>query len=311
MEVQQSMINFAKYRNIFIIISSVTVAISLICLITWGLQPSIDFTGGSVVELQGSDINQADGQTVLSDDDRNTIETVFNSQGLSIRSFLMTSEDSVEIRTSEFSQETLDSVTSLLQETFEDLEVINFETVGPSVGQEQLQDTFTAVVLTVIVLLIYIAWRFNNRRFGVTAIAALIHDVLVILGVFAILGKFFGVEVDIMFVTATLTALTFSVHDTIVLYDRVREVRRRNPKEDLETVVNLAINQILVRSLSTSLSLIFVLIALILLGGESIRWFVVALLVGTISGAYSSPFTAAPLLMMWNEKRPQGSNKKS
>jgi preprotein translocase subunit SecF len=137
--------------------------------------------------------------------------------------------------------------------------------------------------------------------YGVTAIVALFHDLLVILGAFVFLGLWFGVEVDIMFVTAALTALAFSVYDTIVIYDRVREGLRRNPNTDFKEVVNLAINGTLVRSLSTSLSILFVLVSMAVLGGKVIFWFVIALIIGTISGSYSSPFLAAPLLTVWHD----------
>jgi len=181
------------------------------------------------------------------------------------------------------------------------------ETIGPAISSHLRTRAVKAVIIVMVVIILYVAYAFrrvskpvSSWKYGMTAIIALIHDVLVILGTFALLGNLLNVEVDVMFVTATLTALAFSVHDTIVLFDRVREVKRRQPKDDFETVMNTAINSTLVRSLSTSLSIAFVLIALLVLGGTVIRWFVVALLVGTISGAYSSPFTAAPLTVFWH-----------
>ena len=155
--------------------------------------------------------------------------------------------------------------------------------------------------------MIYIAWRFGSRRHGISAVFALFHDVLFILGMFAVFGRFLNVEVDIMFVTATLTAVAFSVHDTIIIFDRIREVRRQEPNMDFHEVVNRAFTSTVVRSLNTSISLILVLASLVLLGGDTIRWFVIALLIGTFVGAYSSPFVATTLLTVWTDRT--GENK--
>jgi preprotein translocase subunit SecF len=155
---------------------------------------------------------------------------------------------------------------------------------------------------------LYIAFAFrevpkpaNSWRFGICAIIALLHDVLVVVGVFSILGHFFNVEVDSLFVTALLTVIGFSVHDTIVVFDRIRENLKKNLTHSFEETVNNSILQTLGRSLNTSLTVILVLLALLLFGGESTKWFIVALLVGVVSGTYSSIFNAAPLLVLWNE----------
>ncbi|MGB9613597.1 MAG: protein translocase subunit SecF, partial [Candidatus Margulisiibacteriota bacterium] len=150
-------------------------------------------------------------------------------------------------------------------------------------------------------ILLYVAWRFKDKKFGICAILAMFHDSLVLLGSFSLLGHFFGVEVDTLFVTAMLTILSFSVHDTVVVYDRIRESQKNLPHLPFEQLVNKAVTETLVRSLNNSLTIIFMLVALFLLGGETIRWFVAALLIGTISGTYSSPFTAAPLLVIWEQ----------
>jgi preprotein translocase subunit SecF len=159
-----------------------------------------------------------------------------------------------------------------------------------------------------LLIVLYITWTFrkipkpaSSIRFGICAIIALVHDVLVLLGVFSIFGHFFNVEVDSLFVTAILTVIGFSVHDTIVVFDRIRENLKRVGSENFEEVVNDSILQTLDRSLNTSLTVVLVLSALLLFGGESIRWFVVALLIGVISGTYSSIFNAAPLLVVWQE----------
>ena len=180
-----------------------------------------------------------------------------------------------------------------------------FETLGPVLGQELLTKTVIGVILASLLIAVYIIYQFKDRLFGICALLATAHDSLVILGTFSLLGKFLGVEVDTLFVTAVLTVLSFSVHDTIVVYDRIREKIRLSGAKfeslsvaDLERVVDGATSETMVRSLNNSLTVIFMLTALSILGGESVRWFAVALLVGTISGSYSSPFVAGPLLIV-------------
>lgn len=185
---------------------------------------------------------------------------------------------------------------------------VSFETVGPTVGSETTINAIKAVVLSSVLIVLFIAWSFrkvpkpaSSIRFGICAIVALLHDVLILLGVFSLLGHFFNVEIDSLFVTAILTVIGFSVHDTIVVFDRIRENLRRMPGISFAKVVNESIIQTLGRSLNTSLTVILVLLTLLLFGGESTKWFIVALLVGVISGTYSSIFNAAPLLVLWDE----------
>ncbi len=191
---------------------------------------------------------------------------------------------------------------------FKDVKELRFETVGPTIGKETTNNAFKAVLIASISIIVFIAWAFrkipkpySSLKFGICAVVALIHDILVVVGIFSLLGHFYKVEVDSLFITALLTIMGFSVHDTIVVFDRIRENLRKMAGEDFEMVVNESIIQTLARSLSTSLTVIFTLIALLLFGGESIRWFVVALLVGVTSGTYSSIFNAAPLLVVWED----------
>jgi len=192
---------------------------------------------------------------------------------------------------------------------FGNFEVRSEENVGPIIGEELKQKALIALLISCIMIVLYITYSFRNIpkptssfRFGIAAIAALIHDVLVVVGIFAILGHFFNVEIDVLFVTALLTIIGFSVHDTIVVFDRIRENLPKNLSKKFEAVADISITQTLARSLNTSLTVVFVLIALLLFGGESIRWFVVALLIGIISGTYSSIFNATALLTFWEEK---------
>ena len=190
------------------------------------------------------------------------------------------------------------------------VEELRFETVGPVIGQESTRNAFKAVIAASIAIIIYIAASFRQIpkpyspwKFGVAAVLALIHDVLVVIGIFSLLGHFFHVEIDSLFITALLTVMGFSVHDSIVVFDRIRENLRKMSGEPFDRIVNASLVQTLARSLSTSLTVIFTLFALLLFSGESNRWFIVALLVGITSGTYSSIFNASPLLVIWEERK--------
>ena len=175
-------------------------------------------------------------------------------------------------------------------------------TVGPVISEELTQQAALLVLLGSIGILIWMTLRFNDFRFGATALVALVHDVLVVIGTFAILGTFFHVQIDALFVTAVLTVIGFSVHDTIVVYDRVRENRARHVGEPFDRIVNHSILQTFGRSINTSLTVVLTLSALLLFGGSATYYFVLALLIGIVSGTYSSIFNAAPLLVVWHNR---------
>ena len=198
----------------------------------------------------------------------------------------------------------LDSVKNIaleakLKQAFEGVEEVRFETIGPILGRELIQKTLFGLGLAILFILFYLAYRFKDKVFGICAVLAMLHDSLIILGTFSVLGVWLGVEVDALFVTAVLTILSFSVHDTIVLYDRIREDRRLYPQADILDLANRAISETMTRSINNSLTIIFMLLALFILGGSTTRWFIFALLIGTISGTYSSPFMAVPLLVLF------------
>ena len=173
--------------------------------------------------------------------------------------------------------------------------------VGPIVSADTIQQAVLLILLGSVGILLWITVRFRDVRMGATALAALLHDVLVVVGTFAILGTFFGTQIDALFVTAMLTVIGFSVHDTIVVYDRIRENRSRHAGEPFAAIVNHSLLQTLGRSITTSLTVVITLSALLLFGGEAIRVFVLALLIGIVSGTYSSIFNASPLLVVWHE----------
>ncbi len=173
-------------------------------------------------------------------------------------------------------------------------------TIGPIISSELTQQAILLVILGSLGILIWVSTRFSDVKFGVSAIVALLHDVVVVVGTFAILGTLFGVQIDSLFVTAMLTVIGFSVHDTIVVFDRIRENRARHAGEPFDAIVNHSILQTLGRSINTSMTVIMTLLALLLLGASSIREFVLALLIGILSGTYSSIFNASMILVVWH-----------
>lgn len=288
------MINFMKFKWLYFLISGFVLIPGIISLFMFGLKPSIDFTGGSLLEYQiNKPLEQEEFESVLQ-----KLKIDYSSIQLTNNSVIIKAKDLN-------SQSASDIQTALKDQTKEDPVELRFETTGPILGQELLFKTIVAVVVAALIILSYVAYVFKNTKFGICAILAMFHDSFVILGIFSLLGHFYQVEVDTLFVTAMLTILSFSVHDTVVVYDRIRESQKKYPGTPLEDLVNKAISETMTRSLNNSLTIIFMLLALLLLGGQTIKWFVFALLVGTISGTYSSTFTAAPLLVVWDkiEKR--------
>lgn len=278
-----------KWRNWYFALSLAVIIPGLISLLLFGLKPAIDFTGGSLWELQFTE--QPDIEKI-----KTSLNEVYEPESISA-----TGEQSVIIRGKTLEPAQKIAATTALHTTFGTVNELRFETVGPVLGKELIQKTVVAIVLVSLIITFYIGRQFSDIKFGVSAILAMFHDSLILLGAFSLLGKFMGVEVDVLFVTALLTTLSFSVHDTIVVYDRVRELMRKHPRFSLPEITNAAVLETLGRSINNSMTIIFMLVALVLMGGESIKWFAVALLIGSITGTYSSTFTAVPLLLLWDE----------
>jgi preprotein translocase SecF subunit len=194
----------------------------------------------------------------------------------------------------------LGDVAKALQARFGPIaEQSSLTTIGPVVSSDLISQALLLIVIGSLGIMAWITFRFRDVKFGVTAIVALVHDVIVVVGVFAVLGTFFGVEIDALFVTAMLTVIGFSVHDTIVVFDRIRENKARHAGEPFDQIVNHSILQTLGRSITTSFTVVLTLLALLLFGGSATTYFVLALLLGIVSGTYSSIFNAAPLLVVW------------
>ncbi len=248
----------------------------------------IDFTGGSIIEYKFSK-NIENAQ----------IEEIFKGAGVSEVSIDGNDKGVITVKAPPLTQEEKEKLDESLKNVNQGYIELKYEVVGPAIGPELIRKTIYALTLSACVILLWIAYQFKNIRFGLSAVFAMLHDSIVLLGSFSIMGHYLGVEVDFLFVTAMLTILSFSVHDTIVVFDRIREVTKRTGG-NLTDIANSAVTQTMVRSLNNSFTIIFMLVSLVLIGGTTIKWFAIALLIGTISGTYSSPFVAVPLLLTFD-----------
>lgn len=285
----------------YFLISTIIIVPGVISLLLFGLKLSIDFTGGSRMELQIAN-------SKLQIENERIRETVVK-QKIEVSSIQKSGENIYIIRTKPLTEKQHQDIKSALVKEFPKSKELSFQTIGPTIGNETTLNALKAVFIASILIVFYIAWSFrkvpkpaSSFRFGICAVAALVHDVLLVVGVFSILGHFLNVEVDALFITAILTVMGFSVHDTIVVFDRIRENLRRMAGAPFPTIVNESIIQTLGRSLNTSLTVLLVLFTLLLFGGESMKWFIIALLVGIASGTYSSIFNASALLDVWEER---------
>jgi len=285
--------NLMKFKKLFFLLSGLVIVPGLISLLLFGLKPAIDFTGGSMLELRFADQEKAAN---YSEDQLREL----TSEELEISS-LQSTDQGLLLKAKSVTNEQKDQAIEKLVTAYGAIEVLRFETVGPLLGQELLRKTLVAVFLVAGVIAVYVWRQFDELKYGVSAVLAMFHDSLVLLGSFSLLGHLMNVEVDILFVTAVLTTLSFSIHDTIVVYDRIRELRQKHRRLPLEEVANAAVLETLSRSINNSITIILMLLALVLLGGESIHYFSLALLIGAITGTYSSTFTAVPLLLVWEE----------
>lgn len=280
------MIKFSRYYFLYLIISLCVLLPGLYSLIMNGLHPSIDFIGGTLGEIHlGVEMPRVN------------VEKYANRVGIANASIIESSSSVYFFRLPAESEVNIASLSAILNsEASASATITRIETVGPLLGKELLQKAIIAAIMAITGILLYVAYAFKNMTFGIAAVIALAHDLLVMLGVFSLLGKYYGVEVDTLFITALLTTMSFSVHDTIVVFDRIREMLKKGEGGTLQETSDLALTQTMVRSLTNSFTIIFMLVALVLLGGNTIKWFAVALLIGTISGTYSSPFVATPVL---------------
>jgi preprotein translocase subunit SecF len=287
--------NIIKHRYLYFAISLLVIIPGIIALLIWGLPLAIDFTGGSMLELK-FDSGTAPQPAQVFD--------LLTKDGIADAEVQSSGTDGIIIHSKDMSEETKNQIVSDIGTTFNSTITVNsFESVGPVIGQEVTQRAVLAVALAALAIIIYITFAFRGVqhafRYGTAAIMAMIHDVLVVVGMEALIGHFMGWEADSMFLTAVLTVIGFSVHDTIVVFDRIRENSGIYRRLTFTEVVNHSTVQTLARSINTQLTVMLCLLAMALFGGVTIRHFVTILLIGVFSGTYSSIFNASPILVVW------------
>ncbi len=283
---------YKKYWAYFII-SAVFLIPGLFSLIKFGFNPGIDFTGGSLLIIEAQEATQAVQLT------ENNIRQI-TTEELMPSSIKQAANGQVIMRLMPISNEQKNQLLNQINQ-LAPVKQISFDSVGATMGKELIQKTLIAIALASVILVIYLKVRFQDLSFGLAAFLGVVHDVLIICGIFSILGIWLKVEVDTLFVTALLTTVSFSVHDTVVIYDRIREIRKQNPKQKLTEIANLAVVATISRSLNNSLAVAIMLLALLMLGGVTLRYFALALLLGVFFGTYSSPFTSVPLLLLFED----------
>lgn len=298
-----------NHRKFFYSLSAILVIISIVALSVWGLKPGIDFKGGSIIEVEYA----SSTRPILGD-----VEPALNNLNLGEYSIRETGNSGFIVRTTELQPETHNAVINALNEGGKtSLNEKRFDSVGPILGKEALQKSWVSIIIVLLAIVLFITFAFRgvsrpvkSWKYGVIGIIALAHDVLIPAGAFALLGHFMGIEVDTLFVTALLVVLGFSIHDTIVVFDRVRENLHRNTeghqKKSFDVIVGESINQTFVRSINTSLTTLIAIFVLYLVGAEATQHFALALLIGITAGTYSSIFLGSPLLVTvynWQQRK--------
>lgn len=286
------------YKYLFAL-SGIVLLAGIISLVAFGLKLGVDFKGGTITEIEFNQNYNID-----------QVREIVGAQNFGNFQLQTTGDKGLLIKTGVIEKEQHDKMLSEIKSSVGEYQEKRFDSIGPVVGDELKRNALYQLILVSLGIVLYIAYAFRKVakpitpwQFGVTAVVALLHDLLVVLGIFSLLGHFQGVEIDSLFVTAMLTVLGFSVHDTIVVFDRIRENLKVYAGQSFDFIVNHSISQTMVRSLNTSLTVLFVLLALLLFGGDTIKYFVLALFLGIITGTYSSIFVASPLLLLWQKWR--------
>ncbi len=281
---------FMKWMPLYFVLSAVVIAAGLFSMVRWGFKYSIGFTGGSLMEVKYEGVSPSTNQVETSLKELYNLDSVITSP----------SNNSIIIKGASIDDPVFIEARKAL-ESLGQFELIRYESVGPIISGELIKKTIAAVIVVSVIIFGYLGWQFHELRYGVCAVLAMLHDSLVLLGIFSLLGHFAGIELDVLFVTAMLTALSFSVHDTIVVFHRIQELKDRFPRASLKDVLDAAITETMSRSINNSVTIILMLLALTLLGGASLYAFSLALLIGAITGTYSSPCIAVPLLLVWHK----------
>lgn len=300
--------NILKYRKIWFSFSSLLLVASIVAMITLGFRTGIDFVGGTLLEIE------IDTTTEVTLPDNLSLTGYLESTYLDVTgeetAVQASGENRFLLKSKTITNENKISWLNKVEEMWPSVIELRFDSVSPTIGREVVNKAIVALVLAVIAILLYVAYSFrkvprptSSWQFGLAAILALAHDMVILLGAYAVLSHFWGAEVDSMFVVALLTLLGFSVHDTIVTFDRLRENLIRKGGTEFEKTMNNSVVETITRSINTSFTLVLVLLAMALMGGTTIFFFVLALLIGVIVGTYSSIFVASPLLLLWQGKK--------
>ena len=291
------MFDIVGKRPVFFAISAILLAGSVVALLVLGLNPGIDFSSGSITTLS---FEQAVDPT----------EAEEELSGLGFSSRIDEWQGDLVIHTVRLTAEEKTSLREGLEKKFGPAEEMGFESVDPVIAEETARIAGIAVAVSAVGILLYLTWAFRRMpkplHYGICAVIALIHDVVIVLGVFSILGGIFGWEINLMFITGILAVIGYSVNNTVVVFDRIRENLQRGISPDFEVVINGSLVETMSRSLNTSLTTVVVVLALVLFVGVSIQNFAVVLLIGVIAGTYSSLFVAPQLLAVWHKGKWQG-----
>ena len=294
------MVNIIGYRKIWLSIAGAVIATSIIFIAVFGLRFGIDFTGGSLLEIRFE--NERPGVPELA--------TLLSETGVDNANIQPAGDDRMILRFKEIDEPKHQEIIGFLNEKFDGLEERRFESIGPTIGKELRTKALYSIVIVLLAIILYIAWAFRkvskpvaSWKYGIIAIIALLHDVIIPIGVFALLGKLLSIEINTAFVAAILTILGYSVNDTIVVFDRVREnlIKAGGEYKDFDKIINKSINQTFTRSINTTITTLLALVAVFMWGGETIKYFALALIVGIGLGAYSSIFIASPLLVVFEK----------
>lgn len=291
-------LNIIGRRYWYFLLSVIIILPGVIALAAWGLPLAIDFTGGSLLEVRFETGQRPDTEAVVN---------LYEEHGIGDALAQRVGDQDISVRSSTIDEDLQSQLVQEMSERYNsEITVLRFETVGPSIGSEVAERASGAVGLATVGMLAYITFAFRGVdhafRYGLAAVLAMLHDVALLVGAAAILGHFFGWEVDALFLTAVLTVIGYSVLDSIVVFDRIRENEGIYRRLSYERLVNHSVIQTVDRSLNTQLTVAFTLLALLLLGGVTTRHFVAYLLIGILSGTYSSIFFASPLLVVWQNK---------
>ncbi|MDP2638821.1 MAG: protein translocase subunit SecF [Candidatus Azambacteria bacterium] len=290
------MLNIIGKRKTYYTISGIFIVASIVALALWGLRLGIDFKGGSILEVNYLE----DGRPAT-----NQLFDLLKPLNLNDLRISPVGDKAMVLRFKETDEVTHQEILKILGLNSV-IEERQFSSIGPTIGAELKQKSIKAIIIVLLGISLYIAWAFrkvskplSSWRYGVVTLLALFHDLIIPIGLFAFLGHFYGAEIGTNFIVALLVILGFSVHDTIVVFDRIRENLKRYASLEFAPLVNQSVNETLVRSISTSFTVLLTLLALYIFGGESLQYFILTLMVGIFSGTYSSIFIASPVLISW------------